>query len=132
MFFDASLHVLTSSLSSVQNLAKCCSSVNQLNRNIENVTEVGKGFDAVHDLWKQFETVMANGVAPSNVGLHEWSDQVTLADCVHLVIQETAREPILERQLPEGTDQTAVLPAGLAPGAGDRVLLPATRTNEND
>ncbi|KAK4054193.1 hypothetical protein OIV83_001219 [Microbotryomycetes sp. JL201] len=83
-----------------ENLAKCCSSVNQLNRNMDNVVEVGRGFDAVHDLWKQFETVMANGVGP----------------------EDAARDGILPRDLPEGTDEAAVLPKFLAPGGGDNVL----------
>ncbi|ORY89773.1 DASH complex subunit Dad1-domain-containing protein [Leucosporidium creatinivorum] len=83
-----------------ENLAKCCSSVNQLNRNIENVIEVGKGFDSVHDLWKQFETVMAGSTD-----------------------SEAPRDPILQRELPEGTDETAILPPGIAPGGGSLPML---------
>ncbi|KAK4054679.1 hypothetical protein OIO90_003491 [Microbotryomycetes sp. JL221] len=89
-----------------ENLAKCCSNVNQLNRNMDNVVEVGRGFDAVDDLWMQFQTVMANGVGP----------------------QDSARDQILPRELPQGTDETAMLPKYLAPGGGDVVALNATST----
>ncbi|KAM0751624.1 hypothetical protein T439DRAFT_324813 [Meredithblackwellia eburnea MCA 4105] len=81
-----------------ENFAKCITSVNQLNRNIESVTIVGAGFEPVNNLWKQFENVMGEAKA----GPKEQDNQIHF-----------------EPPLPEGTDETAVLPAGIAPGGGE-------------
>ncbi|GAA6005672.1 DASH complex subunit DAD1 [Rhodotorula paludigena] len=83
-----------------ENLGKCVTSVNQLNRHIENVTQVGGGFDAVHSLWSQFEGVMASSGSYADA--------------------EQQPDPILARQ----GDETARLPAGLAPGGGETLLMP--------
>ncbi|CEQ41984.1 hypothetical protein JCM21900_004844 [Sporobolomyces salmonicolor] len=86
-----------------ENLGKCVTAVNQLNRNIENVAQVGGGFDAVHALWAQFQQVMASGTSV-----------------------EQQPDPILHRS----NDETARLPAGLAPGGGETLLMPQTSQGE--
>ncbi|KAL8291801.1 hypothetical protein RQP46_002059 [Phenoliferia psychrophenolica] len=73
--------------------------VNQLNRNIENVTTVGASFEPVHALWKQFENVMGTTSVQAEQDVH------------------------LQAPLPQGTDETAVLPAGIAPGGGEAIAL---------
>lgn len=91
-----------------ENLAKCVTSVNQLNRNIEAVTTVGAGFEPVQHLWQQFERVMGTSS----------------------VATATDQEKLLQPHLPAGTDATAVLPARVAPGGGEAVVLSGPEEEE--
>lgn len=90
---------------------------------------MGKGFDSVHDLWKQFETVMA-GSAEVRTLLEPSPTHLTRSPTV-LVPQEAPRG-VLERELPAGTDETAILPPGIAPGGGSLPMLGASTSGVSD
>jgi hypothetical protein len=56
---------------------------------------------------------------------------LTLSElCFILQEEPVAKESVLPHSYPAGTDETAVLPAGIAPGGGETVNLGATHTDE--